>query len=266
MKKFGIIGYPVKGSLSPKLFEAAYNGKYEYHTIEDKEFENVFSIFLNEYAAINVTSPFKLNAYNSADILSKECKITSAANILVKKNGKIEAYNSDISGVLYCLEKCKKHSNGLIGKKSKVLVIGCGGAGRAAAYAALLFEMDISLINRTYEKALKLKEKLQSIDEGKSTTIEAYPFDKLQEEVDKNDMIIYNLPLKIDLLDNLKFEGKKYIIEAKYSEPAFAEIIKKYKENIIYLSGEDWLIGQGIAGYKIMTGEEPNIEAMLKVI
>ena len=38
MKRFGLIGNPVAGSLSPRLFEAAYGGRYTYDLIEGAEF------------------------------------------------------------------------------------------------------------------------------------------------------------------------------------------------------------------------------------
>ena len=39
MKKFGLIGHPIAHSLSPALFDAAFNGKYSYDLIEEKDFE-----------------------------------------------------------------------------------------------------------------------------------------------------------------------------------------------------------------------------------
>ena len=64
MKKFGLIGNPVKGSKSPLLFNAAYNGMtqedgsaYSYDLIEEDGFENAWEHFLNDYSAINVTAP-----------------------------------------------------------------------------------------------------------------------------------------------------------------------------------------------------------------
>ena len=42
MKKFGLIGHPIAHSLSPALFKAAYNGRYQYDLIEGEEFEKSY--------------------------------------------------------------------------------------------------------------------------------------------------------------------------------------------------------------------------------
>ena len=92
MKKFGLIGYPISHSLSPALFKAAYNGKYIYDLIEIEDFETAYQKFLDEYAVINVTAPFKEPAFKKADIVSEECRAIGATNILMKReDGKIVA-------------------------------------------------------------------------------------------------------------------------------------------------------------------------------
>ena len=63
MEKFGIIGDPVKGSRSPAIFKAGYDGKYDYDLIEGSDFEKSCNRFLSEYKAVNVTAPFKENAF-----------------------------------------------------------------------------------------------------------------------------------------------------------------------------------------------------------
>ena len=68
MAKYGLIGDPIKGSGSPALFEAAYkgvkDGEYSYDLIEGSDFEASFQRFIDEYAAVNVTAPFKERAYS----------------------------------------------------------------------------------------------------------------------------------------------------------------------------------------------------------
>ena len=99
MKKFGLIGHPIAHSLSPSLFNAAYDGKYAYDLIEGEDFESSYQRFIEEYDAINVTAPFKELAFAKADILSEECQSTGATNLLVKTKAGIKAYNSDFLGV-----------------------------------------------------------------------------------------------------------------------------------------------------------------------
>ena len=96
MKKFGLIGHPIARSLSPVLFNAAYEGKYPYDLIQGDDFEVSYQKFLDEYDGINVTAPFKEQAFAKADILSEECRLAKAANILVKTPEGVKAYNSDL--------------------------------------------------------------------------------------------------------------------------------------------------------------------------
>ena len=99
MKKFGLIGHPIAHSLSPALFKAGYDGRYPYELIETEDFEEAYRRFLDGYDGINVTAPFKELAYAKADILSQECRIIKATNLLVKTTDGIKAYNSDYLGV-----------------------------------------------------------------------------------------------------------------------------------------------------------------------
>ena len=58
MDKFGIIGNPVAGSMSPRLFAAAYGGRWPYELIEGADFDASWARFLREYKGINITVPF----------------------------------------------------------------------------------------------------------------------------------------------------------------------------------------------------------------
>ena len=97
--RFGLIGHPIAHSLSPALFKAGYDGRYPYELIETADFEEAYERFLEKYDGINVTAPFKELAFAKADILSPECEIIGATNLLVKTSEGVKAYNSDYLGV-----------------------------------------------------------------------------------------------------------------------------------------------------------------------
>ena len=84
MKRFGLIGHPVAGSFSPRLFEAAYGGRYAYDLIEGAEFGASWRRFLEGYHGINVTAPFKLDAFESVDVLTESARLCGAVNLAVK--------------------------------------------------------------------------------------------------------------------------------------------------------------------------------------
>lgn len=88
--RLGLIGYPVAHSLSPALFREYYAsrpdilGNYSYDLIERSSFEEARSVFMQDYAAVNVTAPFKENAFRSADLHDYSAMRCRASNLLVK--------------------------------------------------------------------------------------------------------------------------------------------------------------------------------------
>lgn len=269
MKKFGLIGHPISKSMSPALFKAAYGGKYTYDLIETEDFEKAFAIFREEYEGINITMPFKELACRRADVLSEECIMTGAANILLKTPEGIVAYNSDVDGVLACLQ-----SGSADYEETVTLVVGCGGAAKAAVYAALKLGHKVVIINRTEEKAERLARAMRKY----GFRCEAGPLGQLGENFAKALNIVYTVPGPVGELDKLKkkhirgafFKKKeKVLIEANYKNPTFtAERIAEFREanpNFRYVGGAKWLKEQGVSAYRLFTNEEPDTEAMEKV-
>ena len=180
MKKFGLIGHPIAHSLSPALFKAAYGGRYTYDLIEEEVFEKAYIRFLDSYDGINVTAPFKEEAYRKADIITDECKAVGATNLLVKTPEGVVAYNSDFLGVRKWLIEVSERLDS--NENIKVLIAGYGGAGKAAAAAAHSLGMEVSIINRTPK-------------DGCTGTLEDFC-----SEFRSSDIVIYNILAPIDEL------------------------------------------------------------------
>ena len=140
MDKFGLIGHPIAHSLSPALFTAAYGGRYVYDLIETPDFDEAWRRFLAGDRAINVTAPFKGDAFARVDWRSPECERAGATNLVVKTPEGTKAYNSDYRGVKALLAP--------LGCRSAA-VVGYGGAGKAALAAA----EDLGLDTRLYRHA-----------------------------------------------------------------------------------------------------------------
>ena len=92
MDRYGLIGHPIGHSLSPRLFRAAYNGKYPYDLIDFHDFKEAWIRFLEGYRAINVTAPFKTDAFAAADWKSPECERCGATNLCLNTPDGIKAY------------------------------------------------------------------------------------------------------------------------------------------------------------------------------
>ena len=248
MKKFGLIGHPIAHSLSPALFKAAYDGKYAYDLIEGEDFETSYRRFIEEYDAINVTAPFKEAAFAKADILSEECASTGATNLLVKTPEGIKAYNSDFLGVRMWLSEVTEDLKGV-----KILIVGLGGAGKAAAAAAESLGMDVIRMNRTVRDS------------------QTHPLDDFRKCFRKANIIIYNIPAAIPELKELtdsdfNKDKPKLILEANYKDPSLRETMESFGSKAVYTGGETWLLYQAMTGYKILTGEKPDLTKMSDVL
>lgn len=252
--RFGLIGHPIAHSLSPALFKAGYEGRYPYELIEGEDFEESYRKFLEEYDGINVTAPFKELAFAKADILSPECEAVGATNLLVKTPLGVKAFNSDFLGVRMWLEEVAAE---VLTEKISVLIVGLGGAGKAAAGAAESLGMKVVRMNRTVRD-----EKTRPLDDFKGCFKEA-------------DIIIYNIPTAIQALNELTDKdftpGKpKFILEANYKDPSFGkEILAKMQTaNPLarYTGGKTWLLYQAVTGYEIFTGEKPDLAGMYDVL
>ena len=266
--KFGLIGHPIGHSLSPALFKAAFGGKYTYDLIQEEDFEKAYERFIKEYDAINVTAPFKELAFRKSDKQSRACCAIGAANILTKDGNKTSAYNSDIQGVTGAISAAGIKS----GANEKALIVGCGGAAMAATYA-MWNELgyDTVVINRNITKAeLFVKRMIQ--ETGCEERISHAGLDHFNELFRQSDVIIYTLPIAIPALDKLELTGlgSKVILEANYKDPAFTpEIIDRIKNmnpEIGFISGKEWLLHQAIGAYRHFVADEPDIDAMRKVI
>ncbi len=261
--KFGLIGHPIAHSLSPALFKAGYEGRYPYELIQTPDFEEAFETFLKDYDGVNVTAPFKELAFAKADILSPECEAIKATNLLIKTPEGIKAHNSDYLGVRMWLQEVLACPSGLSqsdwepANKPTALIVGLGGAGKAAAEAARSLGMEVVLMNRTlYNEHIR-------------------PLSEFAEHFRKADIVIYNIPTAIDGLaeldeDDMNSGHPKFILEANYKDPSFDKTLidKMIEANplIRYTEGRRWLLYQALTGYEIFTGERPDLAAMSAVL
>lgn len=247
--KFGLIGYPIAHSLSPLLFEAGYDGEYEYDLIQEQDFGTAWKRFTDGYDGVNVTAPFKEPAFAKADLFSEECLMAGAANLLVKTPEGIKAYNSDLLGVRDWL-------SGL--PRGKVLIVGTGGAGKAAAVAAGSLGLETTLMNRTESKAIAFAEKLPQFG------FRTRPVGDFTDACTDNEIIIYTLPDRLsESLELPDGHGKKIFMEANYRNPGYGLICGTKNWN--YVHGSEWLLRQAATGYSLFTGKNPDINKMSKV-
>ena len=151
----GVLGHPVGHSRSPAIHNAAYaelglDWHYVKLPVPPELFEEtVRGLPASGYRGANVTIPHKLAALELADAASPAARSVGAANTLTFAGGRIEAENTDAGGLLDAIDRSVD--------SLRALVLGAGGAGRAAAWALReAGAAEVAVWNRTPERAAAL--------------------------------------------------------------------------------------------------------------
>jgi shikimate dehydrogenase len=160
--RYAVMGNPVAHSKSPRihaLFAHQFKHHIEYTAIQVDEggFAQAVQQFrANGGAGLNVTVPFKQEAYKLADHLSERAKTAQAVNTLrFEPDGRLFGDNTDGAGLVHDLEK----NLGLHLKDKRLLVLGAGGAVRGVLQPLLHHHPALIIIaNRTVSKARDLAE------------------------------------------------------------------------------------------------------------
>ena len=156
MKKYGCIGKKLPHSFSKEIH--AKLADYAYDLIELAEEEIAPFFEKKDFAAINVTIPYKQTVIPYLDSISEVAERIGAVNTIVNKDGKLCGYNTDYYGMKALIERI---GIDLTGKK--VLVLGTGGTSKTArVVAADLGAAEILTVSRrktdhyiTYEEAVQ---------------------------------------------------------------------------------------------------------------
>lgn len=153
----GIAGQPVAHSLSPVIHNAwleagGIDGAYMPFAPKDADgFDALVAAGrAGLVQGLNVTAPFKEQAFALADEASAAAQATGSANILVFDDGCVRADSSDGVGVLYALAE---QAPGLKLKDAVVVMLGAGGAARAGAGALIEAGASIRILNRSRDRA-----------------------------------------------------------------------------------------------------------------
>ena len=159
MDRYCVIGNPIEHSLSPQIHQefAAQTG--ELLTYEKVKVELTgFADFLKDFAdsggkGLNITVPFKVEAFNGATQLHELADIANAVNTLSIEGADIIGFNTD--GLGFIRDLTQRHGVQLAGKS--VLVLGAGGACRGIIEPLLgTNPAQVTIANRTLANAQAL--------------------------------------------------------------------------------------------------------------
>ena len=155
MKKYGCIGKKLTHSFSKEIH--AKLADYAYDLIELTEEEIAPFFEKKDFAAINVTIPYKQTVIPYLDSISEVAERIGAVNTIVNRDGKLYGYNTDYYGMKALIERV-----GIDVTDKKILVLGTGGTSKTACVvAADLGAAEILTVSRrktdkyiTYEEAV----------------------------------------------------------------------------------------------------------------
>lgn len=160
----GIAGNPVAHSLSPVIHNAwlaagGINGAYvPFAPADAAGFEALVAAGrAGLIMGLNVTAPFKEQAFALADQATAAARLTSSANILQFDNGRVLADSSDGVGLMRGL---KEQVPGLDVAGRPVVMLGAGGAARAGSGALVAAGAEVRIVNRSPERAEALADDL----------------------------------------------------------------------------------------------------------
>lgn len=176
--RFAVFGHPIDHSLSPRLhalFASQCGIALEYLAIDatPEDFDRAIRGYFEAGGqGANVTLPHKARAFGLADVCTVNAERLGVANVLtLLADGQVEADSNDGEGMLADLRaRCRIDPRGC-----DVLLLGAGGAAKAAAFALLDAEVrTLVLANRTFERAEALVASLE-----RSGRLRVLPWDEL---------------------------------------------------------------------------------------
>ena len=263
-KKFGIIGNPIKHSLSPVLhnywFEK-YKIDADYSIIQVEESglgEIVKKIKNKELFGINITLPYKQKIVPHLDILVNDAEITSSVNTLYldNKQGKIVGENTDVFGLQAAY---LKEVDNIF--KKKALVIGAGGVSPSVILSLKKSGVqNISITNRTPEKCIFLKKKFKYLN--------ILEWKDLKYKLNNYDIIINatSLGLKDGKDFSFKFKDTKddlIYIDTIYNPLETKTLIYLKENNAKVFNGLNMFIYQGQKAFYLWNKINPEIDQKL---
>ena len=264
IKKFGIIGNPIKHSLSPVLHNywfKKYNIDANYSIIDLKDENNLTEIIdqikNKEISGINVTLPYKQKIVSHVDTIVNDAEVTSSVNTIYLDNqGNIIGENTDVFGLQAAYLKEIDNAS-----KKKALIIGAGGVSPSVILSLQKSGIqEISITNRTREKCIFLKNKFSSL--------KMIEWNNLQEEIKNFDIIINATSLGLKGNKDFDFNFDKIKSNLIYIDtiynPLETKTLKYLKKmNIKVFNGLNMFIYQGQKAFYLWNKINPEIDEKL---
>jgi shikimate dehydrogenase len=276
--RLGVLGDPVAHSLSPQMQNAALRAckidmQYARFHIRANELRSALR-FLRalDFVGVNLTVPHKIAAFAQMDHAEESASRAGAVNTIRVRDRKLLGSNTDGEGFLRAI----RTEFSVDVRDLRVLILGAGGgAGHAIAWQCALENCErLVLVNRTYEKAQALAERLRPFFAGPRVLgpvarLEAVPWDEagLRAQLQDVDLIVNATPLGMNPSDPSPIPARllaphHMVFDCAYG-PSKTSLLRAADEaGARGANGLSMLLHQGALSFSIWFDREAPIDAM----
>ncbi len=249
---YGIIGNPVRHSLSPVIHNRAFQRmgmNAAYLAFEVKNLQNAIrGIKGLGIRGVSITLPFKIEIIPFLDEVEKMAGKIKAVNTILNQEGRLIGYNTDWLGAMESLEE----KMNLKGKK--VLLIGAGGSARAICLGLIERGCQVTIFNRSQKKAEALARELGC------GHLPLLSMDGLEAEVIINATSVGMFPRESESLLPKEFLTRGMTVMDIVYQPLRTKFLREAEElGCVTIDGLEMLSRQGAAQLEIWTGKKPEL-------
>jgi 3-dehydroquinate dehydratase/shikimate dehydrogenase len=267
-KIYGVAGNPIHSSLSPLMMNTAFRRETVnavYLGLQTAKADDLFKLAREvPIQGLSITMPLKQDVMpllERTDPLS--AKIGAVNTILRAQDGKFYGFNTDVAGIVHPLERR------LSLKGAKVLVLGAGGAARAAVFGCVDKGAEVFICNRTPETAQKL---------ARQSAAKAIKRDAIAKS--QFDVIINATPVGMASATKSAAGAKnapaspleaseinaRYVFDLVYNPIETPLLRLARQKGIPVITGVEMFVQQGARQFEIWTGKPAPEEEMLRVV
>ena len=256
---YGVVGDPIAHSLSPAIMNAAFrreNVNAVYLALHAKTLKDLLSCIREiPIYGISVTMPYKEAILPHLDNTDSHTTKIGACNTVVRaQDGKLYGFNTDAAGIVRPLERRLNTIEG-----ARILVIGAGGAARAAVFGLKERGAEVYIMNRSAAHGKKLAHQARARI-MKRADLKKMAFD----------VIINATPVGMGNSRDTPLQDKeinaRYVFDMVY-DPAETRLLKLAKERgAQVIPGIEMFVHQAARQFEIWTGKPAPWDEMLRVV
>jgi 3-dehydroquinate dehydratase/shikimate dehydrogenase len=258
-KVYGIVGSPLKSSLSPIMLNTAFRRETVnavYVALQTTKLTDLLKLVREvPLHGLSVTMPFKQEILKHLDNTDPISAQVHACNTVVRaQDGKLYGFNTDVGGIVRPLERR------LALKDAKILVLGSGGAARAAVFGLANKGAEVVIYNRTPQTAQKLAR------EAKAKTIRREQLAKSHFDVIINATPVGMHGVKPQHILEPNQINARIVFDMVYN-PVETPLLRMAREKgLPVITGVEMFVQQGARQFEIWTGKPAPEEEMLRVV